>query len=142
MNAMLNSALNEYKSVGIQSGIADASSHRLIQMLMEGALEKIAFAKGNIERGEIAEKGRNTSFAISIVEGLRTSLDMESGGDIAQNLEALYDYMVRSLMEANSQNDTAKLDEVAGLLGAVKSAWDAIPDEYRHFGPAYSGAAK
>ncbi|MEN8259176.1 MAG: flagellar export chaperone FliS [Pseudomonadota bacterium] len=140
MNAILDSALKQYRTVGIQSGIADASSHRLIEMLMEGALEKIAFAKGNIERGEIAEKGLNTSFAISIIDGLRTSLDMDGGGEIAQNLEALYEYMVRSLVEANSHNDVAKLDEVANVLGSVKSAWDAIPDEYRNVGSRHSGA--
>ena len=140
MNALLNSALQQYKTVGIQSGIADASSHRLIQMLMEGALEKVAFAKGNIERGEIAEKGRNTGFAISIIEGLRTSLDMESGGEIAQNLEALYDYMGRCLVEANSQQNVAKLDEVASILGAVKSAWDAMPDANRRVESRPSGA--
>lgn len=131
MNAILNSALHQYKQVGVQSGIVDASSHHLIQMLMAGALEKIAVAKGNIDRDEIAEKGRNTSVAISIIDGLRSSLDMQSGGEIAQNLESLYDYMMRSLVEGNYRNDTAKLDEVASLLFSLKSAWDAIPEAYR-----------
>jgi flagellar protein FliS len=131
MNAVLNSALRQYKQVGVQTGVADASPHRLIQLLMAGALDKIAIAKGNIARGETSEKGRNTSAAIAIVDGLRGSLDMEKGGEIARNLDTLYEYMIRCLMEANFRNETAKLDEVASLMGSLKSAWDAIPEGLR-----------
>ena len=131
MNALVNSAMNQYKSVDIHGQMADASSHRLIQMLLEGALEKIAKAKGNMARKEIASKGENLSLAIAIVGTLQSSLDMEKGGEIAQNLEALYDYMSRCLLEANTNNDVGKLDEVTSLLLEVKGAWDVIPDEFK-----------
>ncbi len=120
---------HQYKKVGAQSGVASASPHRLIQMLLEGALEKINLAKGYMQRGEIALKGNHISWAISIIDGLRMSLDQEAGGEIAGNLDALYDYMGRRLAEANMTNDPALLEEVSGLLIEIKSAWDEIPKE-------------
>ena len=123
--------VNQYRQVSAQSEIMDADPHRLIQMLMEGALDKIAAAKGFMIRGAVAEKGLQISFAISIVDGLRMSLDKELGGDIAANLDALYDYMGRRLLAANVENNPAYLDEVASLIKEVKSAWDAIPANVR-----------
>ena len=123
--------VNQYRQVSAQSEIMDADPHRLIQMLMEGALDKIAAAKGFMIRGVVAEKGLQISFAISIVDGLRMSLDKELGGDIAANLDALYDYMGRRLLAANVENNPAYLDEVASLIKEVKSAWDAIPANVR-----------
>jgi flagellar protein FliS len=125
MNASL--AMSQYKEVHVQSSIMDASPHRLIQMLMEGALEKIALAKGNILRKEIAQKGENIGKAITIVGGLQSSLNTDAGGDLAESLNDLYDYMSRRLVVANIQSDEAILDEVAGLMIEIKSGWDAIP---------------
>ncbi len=124
----ISSALSQYKSVSISSGIENATPHRLVQMLMAGALEKIAAAKGHMLHGDHAEKGRQISWAISIVSGLQSSLDMEAGGEISHNLDNLYDYMVRRLGEAGASNNPVLLDEVASLLTEVKSAWDAISE--------------
>lgn len=121
------SALKEYGKVSVQSGASYASPHRLISMLLDGALEKISSAKGFMQRGEIANKGNYISWAISIVEGLRLSLDGEKGGELADNLNNLYDYMERRLVEANLKNSQEMLDEVAELLGTIKSAWEEIP---------------
>ncbi len=123
------SAIQQYTLSSRQADVAAASPHRLIQMLMEGALEKIAIAKGHMERREIAEKGKAISWAIEILEGLRMSLDQEAGGELAANLEALYDYMGITLLEANKENSGEKLDEVSRLLKGIKSAWDAIADD-------------
>lgn len=128
MNYSKTSALNTYSQVAVQSNASYASPHRLIQMLLEGALEKIAIAKGHMTRRNVAEKGQHIGWAISIVGGLRASLDMTAGGEIAQNLDALYDYMERRLLHANLENDASALDEVGALLREVKSAWDAIPE--------------
>jgi flagellar protein FliS len=98
---------------------------------MEGALDKIAIARGHMERKEYEPKGRNISWAISIVNGLRGSLDLQAGGEIAANLDSLYDYMVRRLTESNLTNDQAILGEVSSLLREIKSAWDAMPDEVK-----------
>jgi flagellar secretion chaperone FliS len=122
-------ALNKYKSVNAHSMVEAASPHRLIQMLMEGALEKINVARAHMLSSQLGEKAQNITWAISIIDGLRISLDKEQGGDIAQNLEDLYDYMVRQLIQANLKNEPAILDEVTDLLLQIKTAWDAIAPE-------------
>ena len=122
----INNALRQYQQVNTQASVAYASPHRLIQMLMEGALERIAVAKGCIQRQDIAAKGEQIGKAIDIIGGLRDGLNPDAGGEIAANLDALYDFMQRRLVEANLRSDAAMLDEVAGLLRPVKEAWDAI----------------
>jgi flagellar protein FliS len=121
------SALNQYQKVGNQSTAAFANPHRLIQMLMEGALEKISTAKGFMQQKNIAKKGEYIGWAISIIEGLRVSLDFEKGGEISENLNALYNYMERRLSTANAKNSVEMLDEVFSLLSEIKEGWDAIP---------------
>jgi len=118
----------QYSQLGTQTGVDIASPHRLIQMLLEGALGKIALAKRFMIDGSIAEKGEHISWSISIISGLRGSLDAEKGGEIAKNLDSLYEYMERRLLEANIKNNTEYLDEVSGLLREIKSSWDAIGD--------------
>ncbi len=130
--AKLHSAVQEYTRVGVASGVEEANPHRLIQMLMNGALEKIAMAKGFMERGDVARKGGHISWAISIVDGLRASLDLENGGEIAQNLDDLYDYITRRLARANIENNPVFLDEVASLLRSIKTAWDEVPELTAH----------
>ncbi len=129
MNALANHAMNQYKQVGTGVSAAAADPHQLITMLFDGALEKIAIAKGAMARRAIAEKGQKIGSAIAIIDGLRASLDKEKGGEIANNLDALYEYMQRCLLKANAENDTQLLDEVSGLIKDVKSAWEAIAPE-------------
>lgn len=124
MNAMM--AMRQYQTVNTQAQVGDASPHRLIQMLMEGGLTRIAQARGAMEREDTALKGTLISKAIDIVGGLRESLNHETGGEIASNLDSLYAYMTARLVEANVKNDLSILEEVAGLLRNVKSGWDAI----------------
>jgi len=126
---MTGGGLAQYQKVGVHDEIESASPHRLIQMLMEGALGKIFAAKACMENSKITEKGENISMAISIVSGLRASLNNEAGGEIAENMNNLYDYMERRLLEANIKNDIAILDEVISLLSEIKSAWDTIPTD-------------
>ena len=126
MNARMNNALNQYAKVGTSAGVAAANPHRLIQMLMDGALEKIATAKGHMQRGEMEQKGRYINWAISIISGLASSLDKSQGGELAERLDDLYIYMNDQLFKANAENNPAKLDEVAGLMREVKMGWDAI----------------
>ena len=128
-SANMNNAIKQYHQVGVQTGIASATPHRLIQMLLQGALDKIVKAKTFLVHGNIAEKGSHISWAISIIDGLKMSLDAEKGGDVAANLDGLYDYMSRRLLEANIKNDPAMLDEVQGLLKGIESAWNTIADK-------------
>jgi flagellar secretion chaperone FliS len=130
MNAV--SAMKQYQQVSVHSSIMDASPHRLIQMLMEGALEKIALAKGSMVNNEIVSKGENISKGIAIIGGLKSSLNKDVGGELAENLSNLYDYMANRLVVANLRNDESILDEVASLMVEIKMGWDGIPDEFRH----------
>jgi flagellar protein FliS len=119
-------AMNQYKQVSVSSQVFEATPHRLIQMLMEGGLERLAQAQGAMARGQAAMKGELISKAIGIVGGLREGLDMGKGGEVAQNLDRVYEYMITRMLEANKSNDPAPLVEVSGLLREVKSGWDAI----------------
>ena len=130
MNAA--SAMKQYQQVSVHSGLMDASPHRLVQMLMEGALEKIALAKGNMANNNIANKGENISKAIGIIGGLKSSLNKDVGGALAENLSNLYDYMANRLVVANLLNDESILDEVASLMVEIKMGWDGIPDEFKN----------
>ncbi len=118
-----------YASVGTHSQVDAASPHRLIQLLMDGALDRLALARGQIQRGEISLKASSISRTMSIIDGLRLSLDHRVDSSLSENLENLYDYMNRRLLLANVKNDTDALDEVAGLLRELKEAWDAIPSD-------------
>ncbi|MHB9797240.1 flagellar export chaperone FliS [Pseudomonas sp. MT3] len=119
-------AMKQYQQVSLESRVAESSPHALIQMLMQGGLERMAQARGAIERGQLAERGELISKAIGIVGGLREALNLELGGELALNLDRLYGYMTERLLEANRSGDAAILDEVSGLLREVKSGWDAI----------------
>jgi len=127
MNAM--TALKQYQTVNTQAQVFDASPHRLIQMLMEGGLSRLAQAKGAMERGQVALKGELLGKAIAIIGGLREGLDLRQGGELAANLDSLYEYMSSRLLQANRSNDVAIIDEVAGLLREVKSGWDGIANQ-------------
>lgn len=124
-------AAQHYSSVKVQTNVTDASPHRLIQMLFEGALERIAQAKGAMQQHQVARKGELIGKAVAIVAGLQGSLNDKEGGDLAANLDNLYDYVIRRLSQANYENNPTILDECGRLLGDIKSAWDAIADEVR-----------
>jgi flagellar protein FliS len=120
-------AIKAYAKVDIESGVSAADPHKLISMLYQGALQAIANAKNSIMRKDIPAKGAAISKAILIIDdGLKASLDKEVGGELAQNLAALYDYMTSRLLVANMKNDMAALDEVARLLTDLKGAWESI----------------
>ena len=123
---------SHYKQVDRYTGVADADPHQLVQMLLEGALGKIAVVKGLMSHGEIEKKGEGIGQAISIISSLRSSLDLSAGGELALNLDSLYDYIERRLLQANLKNDTEILDEVTRLLREIKSAWESIPQELRN----------
>lgn len=120
------SALSFYRQVNSQTGVVDADPHRLIQLLLDGALDRIAQAKGALIAGDTAAMGEALGKAIGILSGLQGSLDMERGGEIAANLNRLYDYMSLRLLDVHREKESASLDEVVGLLGNIKSGWDAI----------------
>jgi len=131
MNTMGKTGANAYSRDSVKTSVNEASPHRLIQMLISAAIDKIADAKGLMLNNKIADKGKTISLAVTIIDSLRASLDRSQGGDVASNLEMLYEYMNRRLTEANLRNDPEILDEVSGLLKPIKEAWDAIPQDIR-----------
>jgi flagellar protein FliS len=126
-----------YARVGLETGVNAANPHKLITMLFEGALIAILKARQHMEAGEITQKGEAISKAAAIIDsGLRASLNFETGGEIAQNMDALYAYMSRRLTEAHAKNDPAMLMEVHQLLTELKTAWDEINPQQAQAGLA------
>lgn len=118
---------NAYARVGVESGVMSADPHQLIVMLFDGAQAAIRAARIHMQAGNSAEKGRSISKALDIVNnGLAAALDREQGGDIAEQLGALYSYIARLLLTANLRNDEASLDEAERLLEDIASAWREI----------------
>lgn len=127
MNAGFRKAINAYGKQDLAAQVEAASPHRLILMLFEGAIKSCHLAKLHMQNGAVADKGMAITKAIAIIqEGLSLSLDKEVGGDLVANLEALYDYMGRRLLQANLHNDPAMLDEVLALLAGLKESWEQI----------------
>ncbi|HET7266946.1 MAG TPA: flagellar export chaperone FliS [Rhodanobacteraceae bacterium] len=120
-------AIHQYSRVRTHGGVESANPHQLTAMLFDGALSRIASARGHMQRGEIAAKGECISRSIEIIGGLRSSLDHDRGGELAARLDSLYEYMGRRLLYANLHDDIATLDEVADLLRPIRGAWAEIP---------------
>lgn len=116
-----------YAKVGVETGVLAASPHKLIVMLFDGAVVALRTAALHMESGNIPEKGKAISKAIQIIDnGLRASLNKEAGGQIAEGLDALYEYMSARLLTANLKNDLVILGEVQGLLVDLRDTWNAI----------------
>lgn len=126
---MINKALNQYKSVDLNTAVEAASPHQLISMLFRGVLEALAKASGAIERKDIQLRTQQINKASEIIVTLKGSLNLEQGGEVAENLDGLYDYMLRTLMEANRDNDVAKAKEVSELIATISEGWSQIPAE-------------
>lgn len=123
----MKSAANAYQSVQFDAAVLGASPHELIAKLMARAIEATEDAKTHMLQGDVAAKGQEIKVATTIItDGLRSCLNMEEGGEIAANLDALYDYMLQNLVKAHAENTPELLDEVASLMREIKSGWDGI----------------
>jgi len=131
-----NSNLAAYQSVSVHGNVAAADPHRLVLMLMDGVMERLAVARGCIERKDIARKAKLLHSCVTLLTELRGSLNISRGGDLARNLSELYDYMMRQLLRANAQNSIEYIKEVSSLLDEVRGAWMAIGPEVRQAVPA------
>ena len=120
--------INAYKKGTLKQDIANADPHRLTLMLMQGALDKMAYARGCIERRDFEHKSEHITKATAILVNLRDTLDMQVGGEVARNLFELYDYMVQRMVDANVKNDAHIINEVIELFTPIKDAWLQIPE--------------
>ena len=120
-------AMSAYRSVGVESIVASASPHRLVLMLFEGAIAAVSSASLHLRERNVPAKCKAISQAMAIIDGgLKASLDLKVGGDLAQNLSDLYAYMTQRLLQANLKNDAAALEEVSKLLQQLGSAWATL----------------
>ena len=117
---------HQYRQTAVSSAVLDADPHRLVALMFAGLRERLQLAAACIDAGNVARKGQAITEASTIVGHLDGSLNMEAGGEIAQNLSALYDYIQRRLLDANVRNDTDALRECDGLIGDIQSAWAAV----------------
>jgi len=124
-----NNALRQYQEIAMTNAVGESSPHSLIQLMMEHALGRINFARGHMERNEVARKGKAIGDAISVIGGLEVSLNHKANKRMSDNFSALYAYMMRRLLQANLDDDLSILDEVAGLMRELKEAWEAIADD-------------
>ncbi len=127
---MYTKGAKEYSQVSLQTEVMEADPHKLIQLLLEGALTRLAMAKQFIDIDNFELKNEKIGSAIDIICALQESLNHERGGEISVNLERLYDYMTRRLFDANRTNDTSIINEVMGLLLEIKSGWEGIRESY------------
>lgn len=123
--------LSAYTQTNIESIVHEATPHKLIEMLFKGAKDALAHAMGAIEREDFESKSKKISKATEIILNLQTYLDKEKGGEVAENLNELYFYMVKVLIDANRTNDLEKLGEVYGLLGTVADGWTSMPENFK-----------
>jgi flagellar protein FliS len=127
MTAIVEQAAQKYARLEVETGVAAASPQRLIVMLYDGAVRALLAAKAALAAGDVGARGARISKAISIIDdGLRPAVDPAAGGDIAQNLLELYDYIVNRLLLANLKSDEASLDEAITLLTELKGAWEIL----------------
>lgn len=125
----MSKGAQQYAKVNSSSAVDSANPHQLIQMLYQGALDSLQSSLGHIERKDFEAKGKSIGKAISIIGGLQGVLDHEKGGEVAKNLDSLYDYMSVRLYEASLENSQEKVREVIGLLREIKAGWDGIAEE-------------
>ena len=141
MYSSARKAVDTYAQVGVETGVASADPHRLILMLFDGALAAIATARLAMSRSEVAAKAAALTKAIAIIDGgLKASLDVEAGGELAQRLSELYDYMLKQLLLANLRNEVTTLDEVGRLLNELRGAWAQIGGTKQEAARAQEGA--
>ena len=128
---MTRLSIQQYRQASVNN-IDDADPHTLISIVLQHILGNIAATKGAIERKDVEGKAKSLNKALALIGELQSSLDLEQGGEIAQNLAALYDYSIRTLTIANLQNSQEKLDEIAKIFINIKEGWDGIPSDVRN----------
>ncbi|MDA9557526.1 flagellar export chaperone FliS [Vibrio sp.] len=128
----MRGSLQAYKKVSVDSQLSAASPHKIVHMLMSGAIERLIQGKAAMEQGNIPVKGERLGKALDIIISLRGCLSMEDGGDVAKNLDQLYEFMITQITVSNKENTPETLNDIIDILREIKSAWEQIPAEYHN----------
>lgn len=118
--------IQAYRKDSLKSDLAGADPHRIIQLLMQGALERLALGKGMIQRRDMEGKAQTLTRVVEIINALKDSLDRDASPELVDNLDALYEYITYLVHQAGAQMDTSKIDEAVALILEIKTAWDQI----------------
>lgn len=135
----MRGSLQAYKKVSVDSQLSSASPHKVVQMLMSGAIERLIQGKAAMIQGNLSVKGERLGKALDIIISLRSCLSMDDGGDIARNLDQLYEFMIGQITVANQENKPEPIDDVIEIIREIKSAWDQIPPEYHNLTATNAG---
>ncbi len=132
MNAIMRQkVLNQYQQTSVETNMENATPYKLISMLYDGAVDNLFLVKGAIQRKDFELKSQKMNKVILIIDTLSANLDMKEGGEVADNLESLYEYINRKLLEASAANDLHILDEVIDLIKELRDGWSLIPNDFK-----------
>ena len=129
--AMRNKFAQQYANNYVETSVLEATPYKLVKLLYEAGIKHTGVIKVFVQQKNMAKKAEHVNKLISILHGLKAGLDLDSGGEVAQNLWGLYDYLVRRTFEASAKNDIVLFDEVADLLRGLNEAWGQMPVEYQ-----------
>ena len=125
------SRMSAYRNVAVQGAVVNADPHGLVQMVMDGTLQRLNTALNCLEHGDLVRKAKLLHSCVTLLAELRGNLNYQDGGELAANLGSLYEYMSRRVIHANLENDSAAIHEVTGLLEEIRGAWAAIGPQVR-----------
>ncbi|WP_024851365.1 flagellar export chaperone FliS [Hydrogenovibrio kuenenii] len=132
MNPMMKQKfLNQYQQTSIETGMENATPHKLVVLLYDGVVDALALVKGAIERKDFRMKADKINKAITLVGALRVGLDMENGGDVAKNYADIYSYINQQLLQVSLKNDLEVLNQLAGLVRELRESWDLMPNNMK-----------
>ena len=120
-------ALAHYGQIKNDSQTTYASPHQLMLMLFDGAIEAMSMTIGAIQHNKFELRSKQSTRSISIINGMRECLDMETGGDLANNLYSLYSYMAKELFKASFKNDADTVQNIQTMLKDIRESWEKIP---------------
>lgn len=123
----------QYANTYVETAVSEATPHKLVEMLYEGAIKNMNLAQVFIEQKNYEKKSLHINKALAILNALRAGVDLDNGGEVAQNLYDLYDYCYRTLFTASAQNNPTVLKEVQGHISVLKEAWTEMPNNFKRF---------
>ncbi|MDE1893904.1 MAG: flagellar export chaperone FliS [Pseudomonadota bacterium] len=141
-NGYMRKASAIYQQNSVRGVVEGADPHQLVNLLLNGVIDRIRQARGHMAHGDVAAKGRTIAGAVGIVNELRNSLDHKVDAGLTQRLDSLYEYVSRRLLIAQLHDDAGALDEVVDLLTPIRDGWLAIRPDYVAAGQRAAGGGR